>query len=122
MRPGAVPTGIFGQEELQLPDRKIPSWVVSLPWGVVTSLPNTFPMFRLTASGVQDRGRSFFLSVPYLFHQKALNCGGFEERNRWYRCYITSKNREKNIKEKEYIGNRRFICTICSKTLIYLCF
>ena len=29
---------------------------------------------------------------------------------------------EKNIKEKEYIGNRRFICTICSKALIYLCF
>ena len=28
-----------------------------------------------------------------------MNCGGFEERNRWYRCYITSKNREKNIKE-----------------------
>lgn len=64
----------------------------------------------------------FFVSVPYLFHQKALNCGGFEERNRWYRCYITSKNREKNIKEKEYIGNRRFICTICSKALIFLCF
>ena len=30
-----------------------------------------------------------------------MNCGGFEERNRWYRCYITSKNREKNIKENE---------------------
>ena len=67
-------------------------------------------------------GGHFFVSVPYLFHQKALNCGGFEERNRWYRCYITSKNREKNIKEKEYIGNRRFICTICSKALIFLCF
>jgi len=60
-------------------------------------------LFRLTASGVQDRGRSFFfVSVPYLFHQKALNCGGFEERNRWYRCYITSKNRKKIKRKRVY--------------------
>ena len=32
------------------------------------------------------------------------------------------QNREKNIKEKEYIENRRFICSTCSKALIFLCF
>ena len=29
---------------------------------------------------------------------------------------------EKNIKEKEYIENRCFICSTCSKALIFLCF
>ena len=33
-----------------------------------------------------------------------------------------SESNIKAIKEKEYIENRRFICSTCSKALIFLCF
>lgn len=79
-------------------------------------------LFRLTASGVPPPGAVIFL---YLFRICSIKKPWTVEvlRNGTDGTdAILLQRIEKKIKEKEYIGNRRFICTICSKTLIYLCF
>ena len=54
MRPGAVPTGIFGQEGLRLPDRGIPSLVGALPWGTFYPVSDLSSFPRIPPVSVEN--------------------------------------------------------------------